>query len=66
VVGTTEDPATPYAWAVSLAAELTHGVLVGRRGIDHVAYYYSACVRSIDARYLIDGLVPAGGTMCDS
>jgi hypothetical protein len=66
VVGTTGDAATPYAWAVSLAAELAHGVLVGRRGRDHVAYYYSACVRSIDARYLIDGVVPANGMMCDS
>jgi pimeloyl-ACP methyl ester carboxylesterase len=66
VVGTTADPATPYAWAVALAGELEHGVLVGRQGIDHVAYYYSSCVRSIDARYLIDGVLPARGTICTS
>ncbi|HWW52905.1 MAG TPA: alpha/beta hydrolase, partial [Acidimicrobiales bacterium] len=66
VVGTTGDPATPYEWAGNLATELDHGVLVGRQGIDHVAYYYSGCVRSIDARYLIDGVVPATGTMCAS
>jgi pimeloyl-ACP methyl ester carboxylesterase len=65
VVGTTADPATPYAWAVRAASKLDRGVLVGRRGVDHVAYYYSSCVRSIDARYLIDGITPPTGTMCD-
>jgi hypothetical protein len=66
VVGTTGDPATPYRWAVSLASALDKGVLVGRAGVDHVAYYYSACVRQIDARYLIDGLTPPTSTMCPS
>jgi pimeloyl-ACP methyl ester carboxylesterase len=66
VVGTTGDPATPYAWAVHLAAQLSQGVLVGRQGIDHVAYYYSACVRAIDERYLIDGITPPSGTMCSA
>jgi len=66
VVGTTGDPATPYAWAVALAGELQRGVLVTRQGVDHVAYYYSACVRAIDARYLIDGTTPAPGTTCAS
>ena len=45
VVGTTGDPATPYQWAVSVAHELQHGVLVTRDGVDHVAYFYSPCVR---------------------
>ena len=42
VVGTTNDPATPYAWAVSVAKELDHGVLLTHDGDDHVAYFYSA------------------------
>jgi len=66
VVGTTADPATPYQWAVNLAGELDHGVLVGRRGVDHVAYYYSACVRDIDDAYLVRLAVPANATMCPS
>ena len=45
VMGTTNDPATPYAWAVSVAKELDHGVLLTHDGDDHVAYFYSACVR---------------------
>ena len=64
VVGTTNDPATPYAWAVSLASSLGRGVLVGWTGVDHVAYYYSACVRQIDDAYLVDGQVPPTSTVC--
>ncbi len=64
VVGTTDDPATPYRWAVALASGLDKGVLVGRVGVDHVAYYYSACVRQIDARYLVDGTTPPPSTVC--
>jgi pimeloyl-ACP methyl ester carboxylesterase len=66
VVGTTQDPATPYAWAEHLADELDSGVLVGRQGRDHVAYYYSSCIRAIDERYLIAGVTPSSGTICTS
>ncbi|HZT64480.1 MAG TPA: alpha/beta hydrolase [Acidimicrobiales bacterium] len=64
VIGTTHDPATPYLWAVRLAAELQNAVLVGRQGNDHVAYFYSPCVRSIVAGYVIAGTLPANQTLC--
>jgi pimeloyl-ACP methyl ester carboxylesterase len=64
VVGTTGDPATPQAWAESLAGQLAQGVLVLRQGTEHVAYYYSSCVRSIVDAYLVDGRLPADGTTC--
>ncbi|HZU79154.1 MAG TPA: alpha/beta hydrolase, partial [Acidimicrobiales bacterium] len=64
VVGTSGDPATPHQWAVDVAAQLEHGVLVTWDGVDHVAYYYSPCVRSIDQAYLIGGTVPPNGTTC--
>ncbi|HLF40856.1 MAG TPA: alpha/beta hydrolase, partial [Acidimicrobiia bacterium] len=64
VVGTTGDPATPRTWAESLAGQLEQGVLVLRQGEEHVAYYYSACVRAIVDAYLIDGRPPADGTVC--
>jgi len=64
VVGTTGDPATPYPWAESLARELQRGVLVTRDGVDHVAYFYSPCVRAIVQSYLIAGTVPPTGTVC--
>ncbi len=64
VIGTTGDPATPYQWAVSLAGQLQHGVLLTRDGNDHVAYFYSGCVRSAVGAYLVSGTVPAAGTVC--
>jgi len=66
VVGTTGDPATPYAWAVSVAHQLTHGVLLTRDGDDHVAYFYSACVRDDVQAYLVGGTAPRSGTTCTS
>jgi pimeloyl-ACP methyl ester carboxylesterase len=66
VVGTTHDPATPYAWAVSLAHELSRGVLLTRDGSDHVAYFYSACVRAYVQTYLVGGGAPPPGTVCTS
>jgi pimeloyl-ACP methyl ester carboxylesterase len=66
VVGTTADPATPYAWAVSASHELSHGVLLTRDGDDHVAYFYSACVRADVEDYLTSGSGPAPGTVCPS
>jgi pimeloyl-ACP methyl ester carboxylesterase len=66
VVGTTGDPATPQAWAEALAGQLERGVLVLRRGAEHVAYYYSACVRRLVDTYIVDGRPPASGTTCAS
>src|SRR5690606_14053598 len=38
VVGTTGDPATPYAWSQALAAQLENGHLVTYNGEGHTAY----------------------------
>lgn len=66
VVGTTLDPATPYAWAEAVARQLEHGVLLGRRGDNHVSYFYSSCIRGHIDAYLVDGRLPADGTVCPS
>jgi pimeloyl-ACP methyl ester carboxylesterase len=64
VVGATGDPATPYAWAVSLSKELSSGVLITREGEGHTSYAASSCVqRAVDA-YLIDLTVPRNGLTC--
>jgi hypothetical protein len=65
-VGTTGDPATPYAWAVHTAQELEHGVLLTRDGDSHVAYFYSACVRADVQTYLVTLATPPAGTVCTS
>jgi pimeloyl-ACP methyl ester carboxylesterase len=66
VVGTTNDPATPYTWAVQVSKELDHGVLLTHVGDDHVAYFYSACVRADVQTYLVSGQTPPPGTTCAS
>lgn len=65
VVGTTRDPATPYAWAQALASQLSSGILVTYEGDGHTAYDMgSSCVdKAIDA-YLIDLTVPGAGKRC--
>jgi hypothetical protein len=66
VVGTTLDPATPYAWAEAVARQLERGVLLGRPGDNHVSYFYSSCVRGAIDGYLVSGMLPQSGTMCPS
>jgi pimeloyl-ACP methyl ester carboxylesterase len=66
VVGTTNDPATPYEWSVSLAEQLASGVLVTRVGEGHTGYNKgNACVDDAVERYLLDGVVPEDGLRCE-
>jgi hypothetical protein len=65
VIGTTHDPATPYAWAESLSSELASGVLLTWEGEGHTAYTRgSTCVDSAVEAYFINGTVPAEGKRC--
>jgi pimeloyl-ACP methyl ester carboxylesterase len=65
VVGTTNDPATPYVWAERLAEQLDSGQLVTYEGEGHTAYNKSnSCVNDAVDAYLIDGTVPAADPMC--
>jgi pimeloyl-ACP methyl ester carboxylesterase len=65
VVGTTGDPATPYAWAQALAEQLDSGVLLTHEGTGHTAYRTgNDCVdRAVDG-YFISGTLPDEGTTC--
>ncbi|MFJ9117376.1 alpha/beta hydrolase [Streptomyces sp. NPDC102394] len=65
VVGTTRDPATPYRWAQSLAAQLTSGRLLTYQGDGHTAYGRgSDCIDSAIDTYLLHGTQPAKGKRC--
>lgn len=65
VVGTTNDPATPYKWAVALADQLENGYLVTYDGEGHTAYNKSnACVNDAVDGYFIDGTVPEADPLC--
>jgi pimeloyl-ACP methyl ester carboxylesterase len=65
VIGTTRDPATPYAWAESLADQLDSGVLVSRDGDGHTGYHKgNDCVDDAVHAYVLDGTVPDDGLSC--
>jgi pimeloyl-ACP methyl ester carboxylesterase len=65
VIGTTNDPATPYVWAERLAEQLDSGQLITYEGEGHTAYNKSnACVNDAVDEYLIDGTVPTSDPMC--
>ncbi|MFG3507624.1 alpha/beta hydrolase [Streptomyces sp. NPDC047821] len=65
VVGTTRDPATPYKWAKSLAAQLSSGTLLTYDGDGHTAYGRgSDCIDTAINTYLLDGTVPPPGKRC--
>jgi pimeloyl-ACP methyl ester carboxylesterase len=66
VVGTTGDPATPYAWAQKLASELSSGVLLTRTGEGHTAYGKSDCIDNLVDAYLLTLAVPKAGIVCPS
>jgi pimeloyl-ACP methyl ester carboxylesterase len=65
VLGTTNDPATPYTWAQTVASTLEHGHLVTYDGEGHTAYNKSnACINDTVDDFLIDGIVPATDPLC--
>ncbi|GAA2750020.1 alpha/beta hydrolase [Amnibacterium kyonggiense] len=63
VLGTTGDPATPYAWAQSLAGQLPGGVLLSLRGEGHTAYRNQVpCINDRVDRFFVDGTLPRAVT----
>jgi len=65
VVGTTNDPATPYQWAVNVSKELQNGHLVTYKGEGHTAYNKSnSCVNNAVDDFLVDGTVPKTDPHC--
>lgn len=66
VIGTTGDPATPYDWAVSLAHQLSSGVLITRVGEGHTGFNKgNSCVDDAVEAYFRDGTAPSGDLRCD-
>lgn len=66
VVGTTNDPATPYEWSVSLAGQLSSGVLITRVGEGHTGFNKgNACVDDAVVAYLVGGTAPEDDLRCE-
>lgn len=65
VLGATDDPVTPYEWAVALAETLEQGLLVTREGTGHAAFGNgNACVDEAVAAYYLEGVLPEDGMRC--
>ncbi len=65
VIGTTRDPATPYAWAKALASQLDSGHLITRDGDGHTGFNQgNPCVDNAVQRYLVGGKVPKDDLTC--
>lgn len=66
VVGTVNDPATPYAWSQALASQLSKGVLLTLDGDGHTAYYQgSKCIDEVVDNFYLTGEAEAGITCTD-
>jgi pimeloyl-ACP methyl ester carboxylesterase len=66
LVGGTNDPATPYAWAQAVNQQLAGSVLLTRTGNGHTSYGSSPCSSQAEDAYLLDVTLPASGTVCSS
>jgi len=65
VIGTTNDPATPYSWAQGLADQLDSGFLVTHVGEGHTAYGMgSTCIMNTVDEYFVHGTVPSTDPKC--
>ena len=65
VIGTTEDPATPYAWATALNNYIVGSRLITLKGEGHTGYGRgSACVDDAVDTYLITGTPPTKNLSC--
>jgi pimeloyl-ACP methyl ester carboxylesterase len=67
VIGTTNDPATPYQWAVKLAEVLGNSRLISLESDGHTGYNRgSDCVDRAVEKYLISGEIPAENLRCSA
>jgi len=66
VVGTTGDPATPYAWAQRMASLLESGHLLTYVGEGHTGVGgKSACIDQAAIAFLVSGTLPTENTRCN-
>ena len=65
IIGTTQDPATPYAWANALNNYIVGSRLITMKGEGHTGYGRgSACTDDAVDAYLITGTTPAKNLTC--
>ena len=66
VVGTTHDPATPYAWSKSLVRQLGSARLVTREGDGHTGYHEdNHCINEVVDAHLLGSTPLSHDVRCD-
>jgi hypothetical protein len=65
VVGNYYDPATRYEGAQTVSSLLPNSRLVSLNGWGHVSLFLSQCMDETVSAYLLDGTLPAPGTVCN-
>ncbi|MBF6066153.1 alpha/beta fold hydrolase [Nocardia terpenica] len=63
LINATHDPSTSYGWAQLLSTEIPNAVLLTRNGDGHTSFLIPGQTRDAITRYLIDGTLPAPGTV---
>ena len=68
VVGTTGDPATPYAGANAMVSRIAGSGLLTFESTEHTAYgtARSTCIDDAVDAYLVDLVMPPAGTRCSA
>jgi pimeloyl-ACP methyl ester carboxylesterase len=65
VIGTTQDPATPYVWAKGLSGYIAGSRLITLKGEGHTGYGRgSACTDDAVDKYLLTGKTPRKNLIC--
>jgi pimeloyl-ACP methyl ester carboxylesterase len=64
VVGTRYDPATRYEGALIVDELLPNSSLLTVDGWGHTSLFLSVCADEATAAYLLEGIIPAPGTVC--
>jgi len=65
VIGTTQDPATPYAWAKALSKYIVGSHLITLEAEGHTGYgRVSGCIDDAVDLYLVSGKTPAKNLIC--
>ncbi|OZM70269.1 alpha/beta hydrolase [Amycolatopsis antarctica] len=66
IVGGRVDNVTPYHWAEAMTETMDNSVLLTREGVGHTSYRRSGpCIDDAVDATLINGVLPAGGTVCE-
>ena len=65
VVGNNFDPATRYEGALTAHSLLPNSALLTVHGWGHTSLFLSQCADAAIARYLVDVVTPAPGTVCE-